>query len=266
MPGSIDFKKIGYVVPTRGENITGLKESLRSIRRNGPEIRIVVVSPSSQAVQKVCQDFDAELDIESSSGVYAAINQGVKRLSDTCEFFGFVGDDDSLFEYAVRNILLSFSDESTGVVYGQVVYVDELGNLQFVNPAYKVAPRLLNWGPCLVPNIGTLIRINLWIDCGGYDESLKYAGDLDFWIKLSKLTKFKAIKYPIGTFCFDNNGLTGGQLKESIKEASFVRRKHTPAYLRWFRNVYEPALIRISEFLRSYKKIKQGGFIYDSKF
>jgi hypothetical protein len=266
MAGSIGLKKIGYVVPTRGENITGLNESLRSIRRNGPEIRIVVISPSNQDVMKVCKDFNAELEIESSNGVYAAINQGVRRLSDTCEFFGFLGDDDLLFEYSVRNILISFSDESTGVVYGQVVYVDELGNLQFVNPAYKVAPRLLNWGPCLVPNIGTLIRIKLWIDCGGYDESLKYAGDLDFWIKLSKLTKFKAIKYPIGTFCFDSNGLTGGQLKESIKEASLVRRKHTPVYLRWFRNIYEPALMRISEFLRAYKRTKQGSGIYDPKF
>ena len=258
MARPIDLRKVGYVVPTRGTNITGLKESLRSIRQNGPDIRIVVVSPLSQIVEKLCKDFKAELEIESSNGVYAAINQGVRRLSDTCEFFGFVGDDDSLFEYAVRNILISFSDESTGVVYGQVAYVDELGNLQFVNPAYKVAPRLLSWGPCLVPNIGTLIRINLWIDCGGYDESLKYAGDLDFWIRLLKLTKFKAIKYPIGTFCFDNNGLTGGQLKESIKEASLVRRKHTPVFLRWFRYIYEPILIRISEYLRLYKRIRQG--------
>jgi hypothetical protein len=266
MAGSFDLKKIGYVVPTRGKNIHGLKESLRSIRRNGLEIRIVVVSPSSQVVTKLCKEFNAEFEIESGHGVYAAINQGVKRLSETCEFFGFVGDDDLLFEYSVRNILSSFNDESTGVVYGQVVYVDEFGNLQFVNPAYKVASRLLNWGPCLVPNIGTLIRMNLWINCGGYDESLKYAGDLDFWIKLSKLTKFKAIKYPIGTFCFDSNGLTGGQLKESIKEASLVRRKHTPVHLRWLRSFYEPALMRISEFLRAYKKNKQGGAVNDSKF
>lgn len=253
----INFERIGYVVPSRGENIGGLRNILRSLRLNSEIIKIVVVSPYSVQIEEICREFHADLEVESRKGVYAAINQGVKHLSINCDFYGFVGDDDTLFEFSVKNLFNAFNQPNVGVVYGPISYVDQEGNLSFVNPAYRIAPKLLSWGPCLVPNVGTLIRIEVWEECGGYDESLRFAGDLDFWLRVPRRWRFRAIKFPVGTFCFDINSLTGGQLSESIKEASLVRRKHTPLFLRGIRSFYEPALIKTSESLRWYKKSRE---------
>lgn len=250
LPPKVAFDKVGFVVPTLGKKIEGVRKAVVSIRANSEDIKIVIVSPETPAIESLCHEFNLDFLPDKKCGLYGAINQGVGFLSDQCEYYGFLGDDDFLTKNAVRNLLHGFSFPNVGVVYGPISYVDKFGNLKFVNPAYNFAPYLLRWGPCLVPHVGSLIRVDLWKKCGGYDESLKFAGDLDFWIKALDFYKFKSIKYPVADFCFDADSLTGGQLSLSISEASQVRLHHSSKKTIFLKQISERLVTTIGEKLR----------------
>ena len=48
-----------------------------------------------------------------------------------------------------------------------------------------LAHRIQPWGPNLVPQPSSLTRLDALVAAGGYDESLRYAMDLDTFLRLA---------------------------------------------------------------------------------
>jgi GT2 family glycosyltransferase len=106
------------------------------------------------------------------------------------------------------------------------------------------------WIPNLIPNPGTLISVEAWQKVGGYDEVYKWAGDLDFWIKVRQLGQIKFVDVPMSYFRWHEDSLTAGQRDLSIAEATLVRTSHTKWYLLWFRKLWEFLLTNLGEVIR----------------
>ncbi len=249
--------RIGYVVPTLGTNLAWLKQSLSSIRLSDLDSDIVIVSKiSNQDLNEIGIHFGATILQESGRGVYAAINQGVSYLHEKgVPVFSFLGDDDVLMPGAGKNLLKAFADPETLVSYGQIWYVDKELNVLMKNPGYPRLHKFILWIPNLIPNPGTLISVEAWRKIGGYDTAYRWAGDLDFWIKVRKIGKIKFLDVPMSFFRWHDESLTAGQRELSISEATLVRTSHTNKYLLWPRKIWEVALTKIGENLR---KLRMG--------
>jgi hypothetical protein len=105
----------------------------------------------------------------------------------------------------------------------------------------------------LIPNPGTLISINAWKNLGGYDTRYRWAGDLDFWIRLQKIGKIQFLDIPMSMFRWHDESLTAGQRIHSLSEASTVRLAHCHKLLVPFKRIWEVFLTKGGEYLRSRK-------------
>jgi GT2 family glycosyltransferase len=244
--------RIGYVVPTLGLNLPSLKQCLSSIRSFDEECEIVLVTKeSSDELLAVAHLFSATLLLETGRGVFAAVNQGVAFLLESkIPIFSFLGDDDILMPSSGQNLIGAFENSTTLAAYGQIWYVDKNLNVLMKNPGYPKFHRFLLWIPNLIPNPGTLISVEAWQKVGGYDETYKWAGDLDFWIKIRRLGQIKFVDVPMSYFRWHEDSLTAGQRDLSIAEATLVRTSHTKWYLLWFRKLWEFLLTNSGEVIR----------------
>jgi glycosyltransferase involved in cell wall biosynthesis len=245
-------KKIGIVIPTLGINETLLRTCLSSIRFQEDQVEVIVVVVSeNQLIKNLSKEFNFKYIVRPKQGIFSAINDGVSTISKDIDYFCFLGDDDYLFPNALKALIDEASKNPVDVIYGKTVYVGDSGEHLQINPAFRFAPKILHALPNLIPNPGTLIKVATWERMGGYRGDLLFAGDLDLWLKISKVGEFSALKVPIAAFRFSKKTMTGGRRKEALKEASKVRVLNTPVKLRWLQKIWNPALTIVGEILFS---------------
>jgi GT2 family glycosyltransferase len=119
------------------------------------------------------------------------------------------------------------------------------------NSGYPRLHRFLSWVPNLIPNPGTLISVAAWKKVGGYNEAYRWAGDLDFWLKIRKFGEIKFVDVPMSYFRWHEDSITAGQRELSLAEATIIRTNHTKWYLLWFRKFWEFVLTNVGEIVRS---------------
>ena len=255
---SEQLSKIGYVIPTLGNNLEWLDEALASIRNYDSDSKIVIVSKILQdQLKTLAHRYKSEIVLEREEGVYAAINQGIEVVQSLgVKYFAFLGDDDILMPNAGKNLLKAFDEERVVAAYGEIWYVDEDLNVLMKNGGYPWLHRFLAWVPNIVPNPGTIISIAAWREVGGYRTNLRWAGDLDFWLRVKKNGKFKFVDVPMSMFRWHNASLTKGQRNLSLQEATKVRKTHTPKYLMPIRIIWEIVITKLGEYLTA-RKMKQ---------
>jgi GT2 family glycosyltransferase len=251
---------IGYVIPTLGLKLDWLEQSLASIRTFDDDSKIVVVCNSITAELKVLTNrYSASLILERNKGVFAAINLGAEFLSErNVDYFGFLGDDDILMPNSGRNLRKAFKSQSVKAAYGQCWYVDKNNQVLMKNKGYPAAHRFLLFLPNLIPNPGALIEMKAWKQLGGYHEEFKWAGDLDFWIRLSKIGKIKFVDVPMSMFRWHTESLTAGQRTSSLEEAFFIKQKYTPYFLKQIGKILNYALTAAGELFRKRKMQNRG--------
>jgi GT2 family glycosyltransferase len=200
----------GIVIPTLGNRTDYLMACIQSIRNAGYTY-LCVVSPDKQLGKNLLDACFVEQFVhQSGTGIANAINVAFAHLPDHIQFLSWLGDDDLLeidsMEIA-RQCLIS--NPSATAVYGKCRYIDSEGREIGVNKIGSLASRMLRFGPCLIPQPGSLIRRTSFKRIGGLDESYDCAFDLDMFIKLQSI------------------GPT-----TSVSEASKIRISHLPSSLK----------------------------------
>jgi GT2 family glycosyltransferase len=247
--------QIGYVVPTLGNNLEWLAHSLESLRLSSKDCKIVIVTNSrTEPLTQLAEKYSTVLVEEETRGVYPALNQGVALLESLgADYFAFLGDDDVLIPGSTSNLLKEFQDPTVAVAYGRIWYVDKKLITKMSNSGYPILKILLSWIPNIIPNPGTLIRISHFNKIGKYDPALKWAGDLDLWLRIRKIGKIRFVDTPVALFRWHDESLTAGQRRESLKEASLVRSRNSKKILKPFHMIWEPFITLIGEILRKMK-------------
>jgi GT2 family glycosyltransferase len=223
------MKKVGYFVPTLGNNLKWLELSLQSISQQSYQPELVVVIPIGKPeLESWLLQRNYQYAYEEIPNLSNAFNVGIKYLMNSgVELVGFLGDDDILAYGSTENLAQTFDDEKIVAVFGGCTYIDENGKNFFHNKSYPVLKSLLTIIPNVLPNPGALIRTKNWADLGGYDENLKISMDLDYWLRLRKMGKFKRVEHPMSYFRWHSSSLTAGSRDESNKVAREIQRKHS---------------------------------------
>ena len=230
----------GIVIPTLGTRTDYLMTCIRSIRNAGYTY-ICVVSPDKQLGKNLLDAGYVEQFVhQSGTGIANAINVAFAHLPDHIQFQSWLGDDDLLeidsMEIA-RQCLIS--NPLATAVYGKCRYIDSEGREIGVNKIGSLASRILRFGPCLIPQPGSLIRRTSFKQIGGLDESYECAFDLDMFIKLQSLGPTKYVSEILSSFRWHQNSKSVQHRSVSTAEAGRIRKSHLPKSLQMISPLWE---------------------------
>lgn len=230
------------MLPTLGDRLDTLRETLESIEKQKQEVdlRLVIVVPKEAlSAREMAQQAGATIVDDPYLGISHAINIGIDAR-DGEEFYAWMGDDD-LFRPNGLWELQKLLDDNPGaiVAYGGCDYINPQGKIAARFRPGKLAQFLLSWGPDLIPHPGSIIRLDDMIAVGKFDTSLKFAMDLDMFLRLRKRGKFVCTKVPVSAFRWHPNSLTVSNRRKSSLESEAVKAKYLPPWLRPLRFAWQ---------------------------
>lgn len=218
--------RILLVVATLGQRLGYLAETLQSIRTQSVPADIVMVAPlDNPAVQKLATAYSARLVADPGS-LARAINVGVEEGLAQHEFVSWLNDDDLLEPGSLERTshLLDIHPQAV-VAFGSCRYIDEAGRELWISKAGSFAPRILKWGPDLIPQPGMLVRARDWLACGGLDESYQLAFDLDLLLRLKALGRLISTPAIVSAFRWHADSLTVDGRSLNLAESERAKRQ-----------------------------------------
>lgn len=217
--------EVMLVVPTLGRRPEYLSLTLSSIREQDVAADIVIVAPEGNAsVQSVVREFGARF-LPDPGSLPGAINLGMESFSASYAFVGWLNDDDLLEPGALRATMSALvSDPSASLAFGSCRYIDGSGSELWISRAGPWAPRILKWGPDLIPQPGMLVRREAWAAVGGLDESFRLAFDLDLLLRLQKVGRLVDTGAVVSSFRWHADSLTVDDRSTNLAESERAKR------------------------------------------
>ena len=229
--------RILIIVPTLGTRIEFLRQSLESISSQDTPADIVVVCPKEAIEARQLAHQHQATVIDDPGSLPKAINAGATQLQPHHAFINWLGDDDLLEPQSLTIATRTLDTNPTATVaFGACRYINEHNSELWVSRAGKWAPRILGWGPDLIPQPGMLIRADAWTKVNGVDESLTMAFDLDLLLKLKQLGPLIDCNQILASFRWHTTSLTAADRATNLTESEQVKRRYlspTQQKLKW---------------------------------
>ena len=226
--------EILVVLPTLGDRPEYLAETLASIdaQRRDVALRLVLVLPkTADAARELGESHGATLVEDPGLGISHAINLGIGAAAGEI-FYAWIGDDDLFRPGGLATLREIARPRDVVLAFGGCDYISPSGDLLWVSRSGQLAPLLLRWGPNLIPHPGSLIRLHAMQEVGLFDETLKYAMDLDLLLKIRRLGRFRSTRHSVSAFRWHLGSLTVANRSSSSAESEAVKRRHLPRALR----------------------------------
>jgi hypothetical protein len=176
--------KLRIVTATRGHS-PFFNEAISSIKSAQPEAGQVMVCPA-RWVPSIAAGAGEVVLPETGTGLYAALNQGW-RAPGEWDAFTWLNDDDLLLAPGFGGLLEALARQpEVDVAYGRVRLIGARGENFGSHPVARRGEdlaALLARGIMPLAQPGTVIRRRLIERLGGFDETFRSAGDLDFFVR-----------------------------------------------------------------------------------
>ena len=138
---------------------------------------------------------------ERDSGQSEALNKGFRQA--TGEIIGWLNSDDRYRPDCFEHILKAFRENpDVDIVYGDYLMVDEAGKVLKVRREIEFSAFILLYHHVLyIPTTTTFFRRRIFEQGNWLDETLQYAMDLEFFIRLSgRGYRFKHVPHLLADF------------------------------------------------------------------
>ena len=226
-------KGIGILVPTTGQRSDWLLRCLRSLDKDEAISEVVIVCPehSEAAVKEIISSsglsYVPTLENDSGDGLSAALNIGMARFKSNIQFVSWIGDDDFLhpgFASTLASLLETRPEASFAV--GSCAYLNQAGQVFFTQRPRRVNLPWLTVFANPVPQPSSMIRRSAWQAAGGLNPDLKFAMDLDLWIRLLDIGPAVLTDKMVASYTWHDASLSGNNELASFLESREVRRLH----------------------------------------
>jgi glycosyltransferase involved in cell wall biosynthesis len=160
-------------------------------------------------------------------GQYATMNEGVRAA--TGEFVTLISADDFYVDGdAVGALARCLIDHpECDVAYGFTLHVNDAGQPLPVQPYQRYPPWMLRYNPGFIFHCSLLVRRTALLrdDCL-FDESVRFVGDAEWMIRLSKRYRFLRIDRCIGAYRHHDDQ-TSSQAARDERADARRRNEHT---------------------------------------
>ncbi len=199
------------------------------------DLEIVVVDGDSQQkeraiVEEFCRDYDniKYCRTEERETIYQAWNRGIRAASG--KFITNANTDDRHRRDALEVLVgeLEAHPEVVLVYADQIITKTENETFDHCTPVgYYQWPafdrKTLLHHSCIGPQ--PMWRRSLHDEFGYFDESLKIAGDYEWWLRVSERHQFRHLPELLGLYLVNKTGLEYSNLKLSNEEANRIRKR-----------------------------------------
>lgn len=222
--------RVLLVIPTLGRRDEFLAQTLESIRAQDVSADVVVAAPRSAAgTRTLAAKFGADL-IDDAGSVSGSVNAGLALASPHHVYANWIGDDDALTPGSLAAATGALDAHPTAsLAFGFCDYVDTAGRVLWTNKAGALAPKLMSWGPDLIPQPGALFRLHHFRAVGALDPDLHYAMDLDLWCRLRKRGAFINTRRTLAAFRWHPSSATVANRTASLDESEMVKQRYYTA-------------------------------------
>jgi glycosyltransferase involved in cell wall biosynthesis len=196
------------IITVNKNNALGLERTIKSvIEQTFPDYEYIIIDGASNdgstdIIQKYA-DKTTYWVSEGDSGIYNAMNKGIKKASG--DYCLFLNSGDWLIESkTLENVFMEISNlEESDIYYSDCILDD---NSCQKSPAHITAVDLILI--CNINHQNTIIRRSLFLMHGLYNENLPIIADREFWLKekWQYNSKFKYIKTCIAIY--DKSGIS----------------------------------------------------------
>ena len=224
------------IVPTLGERLDLLRRTVSSIASQDLRPRtVVVVSGDIDRVSAACGGISVEVVAQRSVGLSPAINEGWEHAGADAEAWAWLGDDDELLPGCLSRTTTALASRAgASMVYGRCRYVDAEGRHLWTARPGRLAGAIAPYGPNLIPQPGSLMRADAVRRVGPLDPTLRYAMDIDLFLRLQTVGDLTYVPHELATFRWHATSTTVANQRASQRELSEVQRRHrTSAGRRW---------------------------------
>lgn len=213
------------VVATLGRRPEYLRQTLESIRSQDVPSEVVIVAPlDAPGIHETATEFGTGLLADPGS-LTKAINLGVNEVLGAHRYVNWLNDDDLLEPGSLRATVTALEQDQAAVVaFGSCRYIDGTGRELWISKAGPWAPRVLSWGPDLIPQPGMLVRADSWRAVNGLDESYRLAFDLDLLLRLKRIGALVDVGQVVSSFRWHADSLTVDDRSTNIAESERAKR------------------------------------------
>ena len=223
------------VLPTLGERLEFLEQSLltcQDVALHVPATIALIAPAGATGARNLAKKYGAKVVDDPGSGMASAINAGI-AIRTTERYYVWVGDDDELVAEGVDILVKSLDNDDAAVVaHGHCDYIDDGGRILGTNSSGKLAQVLMSWGPNLIPHPGTVIRLDALSAIGNFDPALRYALDLDVFLRLRKVGTIISRRVLASRFRWHSGSATVADRSASNREAIAVKNRNLSRWVR----------------------------------
>ena len=243
----IDFT---LIIPTLGERIEEITQSLQSLSKSKYKCHLILVAPKTQIkileelVRLHCPDFEVVyIREDQNSSLPRAINQGLAEVHTN--FWNWAGDDDRIVLSEIAKIVAILSadyDFSLGV--GSCRYFASKSKTEIINKVSPLASRMIFWGPNLIPQPSVVFRTKIVRKLGGINPNYQLAFDQDLISRCLRTGKLLVHKPITSEYRWSNDTLTSKNRTQSLRESNQIRMQNTSnKYQAIFTQVMYPIVV-----------------------
>lgn len=143
-----------------------------------------------------CHGLSFGFSSEPDRNMYDGINKGFRTVLDKhpdVDLMLWINSDDRLVSGSLSRVARFFVDHSSvNWLLGRTIHINESGNEIYNSYPHNFRGKDIASGKCdgiqlpYITQEACVWRKKLWIDCGELDSRLKFAGDYEYWRRISR--------------------------------------------------------------------------------
>ena len=244
------------VTATLGDR-ESLKRTVNSVKEVGRErVKHVIICPlrNCKSVEKRFPDLTVIPEPENCKGIYPALNYGLKKYAKDYKYLTYINDDDYWLPDYKKLFNILDKEQDVDVAYAKTKFVNEENIIigeQTSTSRYKAFKVLLSQNIVLFTQQATLMKSDLFIKLGGYDESFKLIADSKFWVEaIDAGAKFRYINTCCAAYMIQEGQLSSNKELQNKEHLRLFESTIQPNILSRYIDIFIFRILNLNIYLK----------------